>query len=81
MNFKPNPDNTTWAHATISTTVTEARADIIYDIGRPVHRKGILEVLAQAFVQEPSTAYQIHRPTQLRSLAEVHRILHRRLHH
>ena len=48
MNFKPNPDNTTRAHATGTTTATEAKADVIFDIGRPVHRKGILEVLAQA---------------------------------
>jgi hypothetical protein len=48
MNFKPNPDNTTRAHATGTTTITEAEADITFDIGRPVHRKGILEVLAQA---------------------------------
>jgi GNAT superfamily N-acetyltransferase len=58
MNVNPNSYNTAWAHAGRSATVSGTKADIIYDIGRPVHRKGILEVLAQAFVQEPSTAYQ-----------------------
>jgi hypothetical protein len=51
MNFEPNPENTTWDQAISTITVSEARADIIYDIGRPVHSKGILGVLAQAFVQ------------------------------
>lgn len=64
MNFNPNFDNATWSYAGSHATVSEAKADIIYDIGQPVHRKGILDVLAQAFVQEPSTAYQsIGRPS------------------
>jgi hypothetical protein len=63
MNLYPNPHNATWAHAG-RTLLPEPRADIVYEIGRPVHRQGILEVLAQAFVREPSTAHQeIDRPS------------------
>jgi hypothetical protein len=38
--------------------VSKETADIIYDIGRPVHRKVIRGLLAQDFVQEPSKAYE-----------------------
>lgn len=38
-------------------------ADIVYDVVRPAHRQGVLEVLTRAFVNEPSTAGQsIGRP-------------------
>jgi hypothetical protein len=59
MNFNPNPDNTAWAHVDSTTTLSKAKADIVYDIGRPDHRNGILEVLARAFVRGPSAAHQL----------------------
>lgn len=64
MNFNPNNDNTAWASAKNNSTASEAKADIIYDIAQPVHRSGVLEVLAEAFVQEPSSAHQaVGRPS------------------
>lgn len=51
------------ANYQIDTLVPHIGADIIYTVARPEHRQGVLEVLARAFVNEPSTAGQsIQRP-------------------
>lgn len=64
MNFRPAADTTTWAYAGNSTARPRKKTDIIYAIAQPIHRTGILEVLAKAFVNEPSTTHQsIGRPS------------------
>lgn len=51
------------ANNPIDTIVRHSGGGVIYTVARPEHRQGILEVLARAFVNEPSTAGQsIERP-------------------
>jgi ribosomal protein S18 acetylase RimI-like enzyme len=51
------------ANNPVDTIVRHSDGGVIYTVARPEHRQGILEVLARAFVNEPSTAGQsIDRP-------------------
>jgi hypothetical protein len=64
--MKSNPTYDTAVYAYTDYPDTQPRTDegIIYQVAGPEHRQGVLEVLARAFVNEPSTAGQsISRPT------------------
>lgn len=64
MNFNPAYDDTVLAYGAGLEDTPQKSAEFVYDVVKPAHRQGVLEVLTRAFVNEPSTAAQtIGRPS------------------